>query len=1692
MHGMEGMQRSRGTAQPADDGFGALVFEPLEPRLLLSASPQADLTVPYLPPQHYLFEPGGYLTGPAAGEPLAIATSWLADNADQLGLTGADVAASVVTSMYTSAATGVTHIHLRQFIGDLEIVNANLSVNVSTEGRIINVGGGFVPGAASTAALPDASLTAPDALVAAGLAVGLSSTVDSAVADVTDGPDSAMVLVNPDYSQDPIPARLHYVASEAGPRLAWDMVLRTADDQHWYEVSVDAETGECLYLSDWVNAASYNVYAAPTQSPDDGDRTIVVDGYDPEASPYGWHDADGVAGADYTDTRGNNVYAQEDAKGDDEATEGYRPDGGTERNFDFALDLGAAPSVSRDAAIVNLFYWNNYLHDLHYRYGFDEASGNFQFLNYTGEGLGGDGVLADAQDNSSAYKSVNNSNFATPPDGQSPRMQMYVFTYNTPLRDGALDCQVVIHEYGHGVAARLVGGSANTSSLDARQSRALTEGLCDWWALMLTMKPTDFPGGAYPFAAYATGHPQEGPGLRRYAYSYDMALNPLTFGDFGNNPEVHMAGEIWCSALWDMTWLLIERYGYGENVAGGYDGADASLSGGNNLALRLVTDALKLMPVNPSYLDARDAVLQADVVLTGGANSGIIWEAFARRGMGVSASDGGDANSIYVVEAFDTPSDNLIVESHSPTNLAALPVGEVALRFNRPVDPASFAAGDDVMFFTGPDGSDLRGAVTSATWDDARTLRITFASQATPGPYTLTLGAALTSNEGRGMDQDLDGLVGETFEDAYTATFEAVAVAYQADMSTDPGWNLGGGEAPERWQYGAPGGLSGDPSAGYTGKSVIGYNLEGNYPDELAEPQYATTPAFSTAGMADVTLGFWNWLGVEEAIYDQAAIEVWDGQAWRTVWQHEGATVAPAAWSYVEYVLPEAAWGKAEVMLRWAMGPSDEYVNYCGWNIDDVVVWGDVTGTDIAGPGATGRATRSPDGSYSRVVFTFDEPMDTASFDPADDVARFEGPGGDLKPAVTSYDWIDSRTLDIRFEAQSSPGSYTLAIGPGITDNAPSLNPMDQDRDGLAGEADDDHAAVSFSVRAGLPVLYSADMETDPGWTLDAGNEYYVWEYGVPAGRQGDPSSGYTGEKVIGYNLYGRYPNSMSAPQYATTPAFSTEGHTDIILEFRAWLTVEQSTYDHAGIDVWDGSRWLTLWDHVGPTFVTKGGWSYRYYVLPESIADQPEVMLRWSMGPTDSASTFCGWNIDDVIVTGSPVVDPAVVGRHVFYNNCAFDHYDPGASGADDAAIAPPPSLFDASELGKQLGKQALRPGETATAIHYTNYSKGLNGIMVDIAGLAGRTPTAADFRFLVGNSDDPGQWTAAPAPLSVTVRRGEGVGGSDRVTIIWADENPLTPGREHGAISNQWLEVTVLADGSGGSLGLAEDDVFYFGNAIGDTYDQAGDAKVNATDILAVRQAAPHAADNPAPVYDAYDFDRDGRVNPDSADEEIVSRNQTNFLSALKLITAPTTSPAPPAGDWLFGDANRDGRVDTADLRVVMRNLGRTGATWDQGDFDGDAAVTAADYAALKANMGKTAPLPDAAEGPEPGRGEAPPATILHEPSAAEGAAALTDDADILAAGADALEDPIPAPGVRQVQIQGQVAAFDALSATAPGEPASPSLRGPGTPLPPQDAAEAAGASDVLVEPMLGKLKPLDAPRLRMPLRRWGRADR
>ena len=202
----------------------------------------------------------------------------------------------------------------------------------------------------------------------------------------------------------------------------------------------------------------------------------------------------------------------------------------------------------------------------------------------------------------------------------------------------------------------------------------------------------------------------------------------------------------------------------------------------------------------------------------------------------------------------------------------------------------------------------------------------------------------------------------------------------------------------------------------------------------------------------------------------------------------------------------------------------------------------------------------------------------------------------------------------------------------------------------------------------------------------------------------------------------------------------------------------------------------------------------------------------------------------------------------------------DPAANAFDDLAIAP--------------DKQALLNGQKATFANYTSYSRGINGIMIDIANLAQPAGlSVADFEFRTGNSNNPGQLAAVgrgPVP-DHDVREGAGVDGSDRVTIIFPD----------GAVKKTWLQVKVKATDA---TGLATPDVHYWGNAIGETGNLTTNAYVDVSDSRGVRSNPHPSTLNPAPLDDKFDFNRDKLVNVQ--DDAFVRANPTNALTALKLI--------------------------------------------------------------------------------------------------------------------------------------------------------------------------------------------------------------
>ena len=219
-------------------------------------------------------------------------------------------------------------------------------------------------------------------------------------------------------------------------------------------------------------------------------------------------------------------------------------------------------------------------------------------------------------------------------------------------RDGDLDNGIVCHEYGHGISNRLTGGPANSNCLGHAEQGG--EGWSDYFSLMMTTdwSTATLTSGATPrpIGTYASSEPTNGAGIRRFPYSTDMSVNGLTYANMAASTQVHNIGEIWCSALWDMTWNIIQQT---SSIT--TDLYNSNGTGGNVIALNLVTMGLKLQPCNPGFLDARDAILAADSILYNNAHKCAIWSAFARRGMGVNAVQGSAFSATDQTAGFNVP-----------------------------------------------------------------------------------------------------------------------------------------------------------------------------------------------------------------------------------------------------------------------------------------------------------------------------------------------------------------------------------------------------------------------------------------------------------------------------------------------------------------------------------------------------------------------------------------------------------------------------------------------------------------------------------------------------------------------------------------------------------------------------------------------------------------------------------------------------------------------------------------------------------------------------------------------------------------------------------------------------------------------------------------------------------------------------
>jgi hypothetical protein len=393
----------------------------------------------------------------------AVIQRYLSTPSAKISASNSDFNDWVIQSDGAMTTSGIQSSYVVQRYKGIEIFRAVSNFSIKN-GEVIDVQKRIVDGVSKRANTTKPSVTALQALTEAYVLLGIK--VNEAFTVLENIETNKFKISNGFDHEEPVTANLVFHQADGGKLiLAWDFTIYTPSQDHIWSVRIDATDGKLLEKNDFVISCSFDhseaithshdsslgsfdysykqvFSSSPTQktegsylvipfnfeSPNHSSFELVSNPANDKASPFGWHDIDGVVGPEFTITRGNNVWAREDFISDN-SPNGFSPSGGTSLLFDFpygGTDVEASSYIG--AAITNLFYMNNIMHDVWYQYGFDEISGNFQANNYGRDGKAADHVNADAQDGSLAgTKSLNNANFSSPVDGNSGRMQMFLW-----------------------------------------------------------------------------------------------------------------------------------------------------------------------------------------------------------------------------------------------------------------------------------------------------------------------------------------------------------------------------------------------------------------------------------------------------------------------------------------------------------------------------------------------------------------------------------------------------------------------------------------------------------------------------------------------------------------------------------------------------------------------------------------------------------------------------------------------------------------------------------------------------------------------------------------------------------------------------------------------------------------------------------------------------------------------------------------------------------------------------------------------------------------------------------------------------------------------------------------------------------------------------------------------------------------
>jgi extracellular elastinolytic metalloproteinase len=591
----------------------------------------------------------GFLTDASRKPAATVAKDYLRAHTDVFGLSTAQVDALTLRNTYVDVE-GTTHLSFIQQSGGVAVFGNGLKAHVTRDGRLLQVDGSPLKNVPASVGAPALSATAARAKAVADTFGRSTATVATAARTA----DRKTTFSGGDQ------AKLVVFDTLNGPRLAWQTITMTEGFIH----VLDAATGRTLFRQSMKaddNASTWDNYPNAPVGGKQQTRNLSPT-WLPKNSPW----LGGNTAHVYLDLNDNNLA---------ERSEEVPPSGRNSFVYPFKPFTGAAcvppkyvcswnPAVAnswqanakQDA--VQMFYFVSRMHD-HLAaapIGFTRTAGNF-------EAVDGDAVQGNALDGANIAgglpdgNHVNNANMSTPPDGQSPLMQMYLFhrpgtafPTGDPFIAGNSgdEADVVYHEYTHGLSNRLVVDANGVSTLGNIQAGAMGEAWSDWYAMDFLVNEGQFKDTAKPGELRVGEYVGAGQNLIR-SQPLDCPVGTTstlcpgtpgaggggyTYGDFGRiagGPEVHADGEIWGETLWELRSAL-----------------------GVRTTESLVTRAMELSPANPSFLDMRNSILAADLAVNGGRTQKKIWQVFAARGMGWFAGSV-DGDDIQPVEDFSMP-----------------------------------------------------------------------------------------------------------------------------------------------------------------------------------------------------------------------------------------------------------------------------------------------------------------------------------------------------------------------------------------------------------------------------------------------------------------------------------------------------------------------------------------------------------------------------------------------------------------------------------------------------------------------------------------------------------------------------------------------------------------------------------------------------------------------------------------------------------------------------------------------------------------------------------------------------------------------------------------------------------------------------------------------------------------------------